>query len=457
MAPSTDARTVAWEILQRVEAGSFADALLGHIDPARLQRRDQALATQLVYGTIAWQGYLDHILLACSGRAPMKLDAPIRVLLRMALFQITKLSRVPAFAVVDTAVELSKRHRNGAVRGLVNAVLRRAVREWQAVPLPDADQDPVGHLSVRLSHPHWLVRRWLAELGRDQTEALLAADNEAAATVLRVNLIRSTRAAAIDELRSAGFEAEPTRWSPAGIRITPGGFPLAVPGYREGRLSVQGEASQLVALTAGVHAGDRVLDACAAPGGKTTHLAEIMNDTGVIVALDPNAAGTRRVGDMARRLGLTIVDPQRADATTWEPAPGTPGFDCVLVDAPCTGLGTLRGHPEIRWRRTPADVSQAASLQRQILNQAARHVRPGGTLIYATCTLIREENEDTVAAFLAASTDFAMDDPRSLLPEAARTLIGDDFCLRTLPSQHDTDGFFAARLKRHARTGIVSA
>src|SRR5262245_51644426 len=195
-----EARALAWQILQRVEAGAFADALLGRAYGAGLEQRDQALVTRVVYGTLAWQGYLDHLLGAFCERPVETLEPPIRALLRMALFQMTKLTRVPQFAVVDTAVELSKRHRKGAGRGLVNAVLRRAAREWTSVPLPPADRDLTAHLSVRASHPRWLVERWIDELGVGTTEALLAADNDAAPTVLRVNEIRTTRAEAISRL-----------------------------------------------------------------------------------------------------------------------------------------------------------------------------------------------------------------------------------------------------------------
>lgn len=455
--PHASARAVAWEILQRVDGGAFADALLGRTHDLPLQPRDRALLTRLVYGTLAWQGYLDHLLAAFADRSPETLDPPIRILLRMALFQLTRLTRVPAFAVVNTTVDLSKRYRRGASRGLVNAVLRRAAREWKSVPLPDVEDDPAHHLSIRFSHPRWLVERWLAEMGLDDASALMAANNEEAATVLRVNRRRATTAQVIDELRAAGYTAEATTYSPAGVHITPGGAPPAIPGYEDGRVSVQGEASQLIAFLTGVSPGDRILDACAAPGGKATHMAELADDTGVVLALDPNEKGVERVAAMAARLGLDSVRVSRADATTWQPQPGDPELDGALVDAPCTGLGTLRSHPEIRWRRTPEDIPRAAELQARIIRRVARFVRTGGTLVYATCTLAREENEGVVTAFLAESPDFELDDPRPWLPEPARRLIGPDLLLRTLPSVHGMDGFFGARLKRRRRTGIVSA
>ena len=437
------------------EDGSYADALLGHqLSSGSLAPRDQALVTRLVYGTIAWQGYLDHIIAAFSRRPPQALDAPVRVLLRMALFQTCLLTRVPEFAAVNTAVELVKGFRGGAAAGLVNAVLRRATAEWQQVQVPSATEDPAGHLATRLSHPRWLVERWLAYYGFKDTEALLRADNEPAPTVLRVNRCKIERAELLVRLHDAGCAAEPTTYSPVGIRVEHAGPPERIAGYAEGLFSLQGEASQLVSLVAAPLPAGRVLDACAAPGGKTTHLAELMDNRGEIIALDIHAAGVDRIARMGQRLGVSIVQATVADALTWRPA--SDGFDCVLVDAPCSGLGTLRQHPEVRWRRTAADITGLARLQAQLLRHVAEYVRFGGTLVYATCTLSAEENDDVLATFLHERPDFSIEDPSLLLPESARPLIGADGILRTFPHHHGLDGFFAARLKRRQTQGIVT-
>ncbi len=448
--PPTDARALAWEILRRVEAeGAYADVLLGHhLNDSGLSARDQALVTRLVYGTLAWQGYLDHIGAAFCTRPLQALDAPIRILLRLALFQTCVLTRVPDFAAVNTAVQLAKRFHGGAASGLVNAVLRRATAEWQQVAFPSLDDDTVGHLATRLSHPRWLVERWLARYGLAETEALLRANNEPAPTVLRVNRSKAEPAQVLARLRNAGCAAEPTAYSPVGIRIEHAGTPERLAGYSDGLFSVQGEASQLVGFLAAPHPGDRVLDACAAPGGKTTHLAELMDNRGELVALDPNPRGIDRVDRMVRRLGLSIVRTSVSDATTWRPSGD--GFDCVLVDAPCSGLGTLRQHPEVKWRRTPEDVTALATLQRELVLHLADWVRPGGALVYATCTLSSEENEDVLAALLRARPDLAVDDPHPLLPETASVLVDPDGVLRTFPHRHGLDGFFAVRLKRRS-------
>jgi 16S rRNA (cytosine967-C5)-methyltransferase len=455
--PPADARALAWEILLRVEeGGAYADALLGHaLSATTLPARDQGLVTRLVYGTLAWQAYLDHIIAAFSRRPPSDLDAPIRVVLRLALFQMCLLTKIPGFAAVNTAVQLAKGFRGGAAAGLVNAVLRRATAEWQQVPLPSPQDDPVGYLATRLSHPRWLVERWLACYGLDETEALLRANNEPAPTVLRVNRCQTEADQLLVRLREAGCAVEPTTYSPVGIRIEQAGSPERLPGYGEGRFSMQGEASQIVGFLAAPRPGDRVLDACAAPGGKTTHLAELMENRGEIIALDPNARGVDRIERMSRRLGLSIVRAVIADATIWQPRGDQ--FDCVLVDVPCSGLGTLRQHPEVRWRRTPDDIAGLTTLQQRLLLHLANCVRPGGTLVYATCTLSTEENDDVLAALLRARPDFSISEPPPLFPQAARALIDADGILRTFPHRHGLDGFFAARLKRGDTRGIVTA
>jgi 16S rRNA (cytosine967-C5)-methyltransferase len=448
---------LAWEILRRVEEeGAYADALLGHaLKSSSLGIRDHALVTRLVYGTLAWQGFLDHIIAACSRRPPQALDAPIRIVLRLALFQTCLLSRIPDFAAVNTAVQLAKRFHGGAATGLVNAVLRRATAEWQRVPLPSLQDDPVGHLGIRWSHPAWLVERWLAQYGFDETEALLRANNEPAPTVLRVNRLKIEPGQLLVRLQAGGCTAQPASYVPTGIRIEHAGAPERWPGYREGLFSVQGEASQLVGLLTAPQPGARVLDACAAPGGKTTHLAELMENRGEIVALDRSARGVARVACMARRLGLSIVHTAVADATAWQPPADR--FDCVLVDAPCSGLGTLRQHPEVRWRRTAKDIAGLAALQLRLVLHLADAVRPGGTLVYATCTLSAAENDEVLAALLRTRPDFIVSDPRPLLPVPARPLVDADGMLRTFPQRHGLDGFFVARLKRNEARGIVAA
>jgi 16S rRNA (cytosine967-C5)-methyltransferase len=442
-----EARRLAWEVLIAVEGGAFADAELGgRAARVLLDARDWALATRLVYGTLAWQGYLDHVLRAC-GQRPERLDAEVRTVLRLALLQLTKLSRIPEFAAVDTAVELAKSFRGGAASGLVNAVLRRFLRAGKRVPMPDAERDPNSFLSVAFSHPAWLVDRWVAELGRAEAESLLGADNEVAPTVLRVNGDRTDRGSLLRGLEEAGIAARPTEFSPDGVALESGFDPRRLPGFGEGLFVSQGEASQLAPWLLGSLEGRRVLEVCAAPGGKTAHLAGRVGAGGALVAVDRSPAGMRHVGETLARLGLVRVALIAADARAL-PLADRESFDAVLLDAPCSGLGTLRQHPEIKWRRHPGDLRDLAHLQGELLAAAAQRVRRGGVIVYATCTLTEIENDDVVDRFLRSERRFALDDPRPLLPEPARVLVDGRGFFRSFPHRHGLDGFFAARLKR---------
>lgn len=443
---TSDARRVAWQVLTAVENGAFADAALGEqLRAARLTPRDRGLATQLVYGTIAWQGLLDRAI-AQGDRDPQRLDVPIRTLLRLAFFQLIRLDRVPEFAAVSTAVELAKDVKRGAASGLVNALLRGFLRQGKRVDLPSRDAGLAAYLAAAFSHPRWLVDRWLAELGAAETEALLAANNTAAPTAVRINRRRAEPAQVIAALAQHGAAARPSAYAPDALLLDGAGDPSTLPGYREGWWALQGEASQLVAAMLGVTPGARVLDVCAAPGGKATAAAERAGDGGLVVAIDRHATGLRIARRAARRLDLTNLVAVRADGAAL-PLRREWTADAVLVDAPCSGLGTLRQHPEIRWRRRSADIEKLAVLQAHLLAAASVHVAPGGSLVYATCTISAAENADLVTAFLAAHPRFSVDDPRQFLAPAAHVLVDGRGFLHTFPHRHGLDGFFAARLR----------
>jgi 16S rRNA (cytosine967-C5)-methyltransferase len=438
-----DARALAHEVLVRVETtAAFADVLLAErLAGTEIPAADRALATRLVYGTLAWQGRLDHHL-ARFLRGPLAtLEPGVRAALRLGTYQLLMLDRVPAYAAVDSSVRLVRAGGRG-VAGLVNAVLRRAAATPEA--LPDPAVDALERLAVEWSHPRWLVERWTKEIGAEELPRLLAADNARGATTLRANPLRTTRDALLAELVAADVDAVAAGRAPDGVVVRRGAARLrALPGWHAGRFAFQGEASQLVTALLGVHAGARVLDACAAPGGKTAHAAALVGPTGRVTALDRHLAGARRIRvEVARLAAATLVDVVVADACR---PPAGRSFDAVLVDAPCSGLGTLRRHPELRWRRRPEDVPRLAALQRAILGGVAPCVRPGGVLVYAVCTIAREENEDVIAAFRRDHPRFAVD--QSLLPADLAT---PDGFLRTLPHRHDLDGFFAARLRARA-------
>jgi 16S rRNA (cytosine967-C5)-methyltransferase len=446
VAVTSPARVLALETLRRVEEhDGHADAELGaRLARARLGPQDRALATRLVYGTLAWQGRLDWHLAQLCTTAPERLDPWLRVILRLGLYQILLLDRVPDYAAVETAVALAHWFRRGAATGLVNATLRRAAAEAAALPLPDPRADPMHHLSVRWSHPRWLVDLWRLEIGEPDLESLLRADQEPAPTVLRVNTLLCDRTAVLRELEPAA--ARPTRYAPEGIDV---GGPLAlVPALPASWATVQAEASQLIAHFLDPRPGERILDACATPGGKATHLAALMRNRGEILAVDVSRRGLEAVERRAQALGIEIVRTHVGDTRRLaRDLPAGAAFDRILVDAPCSGLGTLRGHPELRWRVRESDPARLARMQSEILDGAAPLCKPDGVLVYATCTLTRAENEAVVDRFQSAHAEFRVEDPPSL-PPSIRPLVDASGALRTFPHRHGIDGFFAVRLRR---------
>lgn len=438
----SDPRSLALDVLLRVERGAFCDVLVGEtLARQGLDAREAGLFTRLVYGTETWRGRIDWTLAALVRRPLEALDAPVRTTLRLGLFQLLLLDRVPPHAAIDTSVELVKQRSGVAASKLVNAVLRTFQRRGERT-FPDPAREPDAHLAVRYSHPEWLVRLWRREVGDDRLAALLAADDEPAPTVVRVDPTLLSREQALAELARRGVTARAATWARCGVIVE---GPIAAVAEVSG-LTLQGEASQLVADLVAAGPGERVLDLCAAPGGKAGALAERIG-TGRVFAADRSRAGVRRIAALGARWPGRIA-PFVCDATA--PPLAAPGFDAVLVDAPCSGLGTLRAHPEIRWRRSPEDLQQLAGRQARILAAAAGLVHRGGRLVYATCTIAAAENEAVVDGFLAEHPGFRAVDARPYLPGATAPLVDARGALRTAPDRGGLDGFYAIRLERMA-------
>jgi 16S rRNA (cytosine967-C5)-methyltransferase len=428
------ARACAYAVVRRVfEQAAWADrALHGEAARLRLDARDLALATQLSYGTVQRVSTLDHVIGRLTRRPPSKLDPPVLAALRLGVFQLTFLDRIPAHAAVGESVELVKRDApKGA--GLVNAVLRRAGREGRAIvhALPDATP---RQAALKHSHPEWIAQLWWDTFGADTAKALMAADNQPAEPALRANTLRTTAAALAERLPAHVVDDE--------ALVLDGPFDTyAAPEWRDGLVMPQSRAAMAVARALAPASGERVLDLCAAPGGKTTHLAALMGDVGEIVAVEKHPGRADALRKTAERMGATIVDVRTQDAT--ERVEGT--FDRILVDPPCSDLGTLASRPDARWRKAGRPEA-LAGLQREILETGAAALRPGGTLVYSTCTISPVENERVVAAFLAAHEDFSATDLGADLPLWKHPTMPQH--LQTFPHRDRTDGFFVARLRR---------
>jgi len=444
-AAAAPARVLAARVLERVESdAAFADLTL-EAESTRQQvaPRDIGLATELVYGTLRWQRYLDWILAPHSRRRLDTLDARVRILLRMTAYQLVFLGRVPPFAAVNDAVTLARSGARGAAE-YTNAVLRALARRGAREREPALPPDPLEALATRCSFPTWLAARWVERYGASDAEALMRAMNERPPLTLRANTLRVSREVLAARLASEDHVAtRPTASAPDGLLVEgAAGTPARWRAFGDGACVVQDEASMLVSRLLEPRAGETVVDACAAPGTKTTHLAQLMDNNGRIVALDPQPARLGRVTEAAARLGVTIV--QTIEGTVQELVScDAPRADAVLIDAPCTNLGVLRRNPEVKWRRRPDDIAASAARQSEILTAAATLVKSGGRLVYATCSPEPEENEAVVGAFLTAQPAWRVDTP-GVFPLA----LDSDGYLRTRPDRHGSDAFTAVRLRR---------
>jgi 16S rRNA (cytosine967-C5)-methyltransferase len=471
------ARICAYAVVRRVfERGAYAEKAL-QAEAGGLGARDRALAMRLAYGTVQRKATLDHLVERLAERAHTRLQAPVLAALRLGLYELVYLRGSPDYAVVADAVELAKAH-SRAGHGLVNAVLRRAAREGaSALPEDLSDRTP-EQAALLHSHPEWIARLWWDELGPEEARALMARDNEPAELALRANTlltdapVLAAELLAVEEPSRAHAQEPPARRrvepSPPGAARRPlaihcdpdipealvldGHFDVqASAPWRAGAFLAQSRAAMLVARSLGPRPGERVLDLCAAPGGKTTHVAALMQNSGEVVAVERDPRRARALERTIRRLRAANVRVEVADAAI--PRPDGPPFDRVLVDPPCSGLGTLQARADLRWRVTPEDVGEMALTQAAILAAGAAALRPGGVLVYSTCTISPTENEQVVRAFLDSHPDFSCDElplpsARPVPARAPARAAAKRGVMLTLPHRDHTAGFFVARLRR---------
>ncbi len=450
--PISPARRIAQDVLYRVEAeGAYASDLLHAELRADVSLADAALATELALGVLRWRRLLDFLLERQLKKPLDRLDLPVVIALRIGLYQLRFLERIPAHAAVHESVELVKRARKSSAAGLVNAVLRRASGEL-AMPVEQfipRDASLADGLGILHSHPTWMVERWLSRWGEPQTLTLLEANNRAPrlSCALHEELRRED---AFRTLGKAGLRLAPGQFLNSAFTVT-GGSPSRTEAFRKGWISVQDEASQAVPLLLDVQRGDRVLDLCAAPGGKTPPLTRAAAAEGLIVAADRHAHRLRAMRAQFERLGLSSVHLVELDAT--KPLPFRIAFNRILVDAPCSGTGTLARHPEIRWRLRPEQLPELHALQTAMLLQSLAQLAPSGRLVYSTCSLEPEENEEVVAEALrqfpgarrVAPEESARALAPYLLPGISLSGMFDSLGqFRTFPGEHPMDGFFAA-------------
>jgi len=439
--PPSPARLLAFEILRRVEEGSaFASVLLASRE-GELHANDRGLCHELVMGVLRRRLWLDRLIAHYAHRDPERLDLAVRVALRLGLYQLRFLSRVPASAAVNESVKLVRVARLRSADVLVNAVLRRATREPDFDPLGTCT-DPLERIALETSHPLWLIEHWAKAFGIDVTEAFAQANNVTPPVAFRVIRSRASEPEVIQAIRAAGAIVSSSHLTPAGWRAE-GSINIVRQLAHEGVIYLQDEASQLVAHVLGAQAGEHILDVCAAPGSKSTHIADLTNDKAFIVSGDVHSSRLRTLTRIAATQRFHSIHAVNMDGTCELPFTEST-FDRVLVDAPCTGTGTLQRNPEIRWRISPADIEDLSGRQLHILVPASRMVKPGGRLVYSTCSVEAEENEQVVEKFLKQTSGF-----ETIALSVNPALLCAPGMARTWPHRDKADGFFMAAFERH--------
>lgn len=441
-------RELALKILIKSQDGMYSNLALNRFLTPEISAKDRAFVTELVYGVVKYRLRLDYIISQFSKITPSRMDPNVLHILRLGVYQMIFLDRVPDFAAVNESVEMAKKLEGRGAANFVNAVLRNIARRSREILYPNREKEPEKYLSVFYSFPMWMVKRWVKLFGVDFTEELCGAFNERPKTCIRVNTLKIER----EELES--------RFLDEGVNFQRGFYldealylidspPLArLKSFKEGFFQPQDESSMIASIALGAKSGESVLDVAAAPGGKTTHLAQMMKNAGSITAWDIHPHRVELVKEACRRLGVTIVDVEIKDARI----PNEKmfyRFDRVLIDAPCSGLGVIRRKPDIKWSKNPEDLAALKIEQANILRVCSKYVKPDGILLYSTCSIEPEENQEVVEAFLRENGDFVFDDLRPCLPEKLRAAVDKHVgCLQLYPHIHKVDGFFIARLRR---------
>lgn len=441
------ARTLAYQVLLHIDRkASHPDRLIRAVldRHGRLEERDRALLTELVYGTLRWQGRLDWFIEQLSKVRRSKIAPAVRVLLRLGLYQILMLDRIPSHAAVNESVKIARSSQPPHVAGFVNAVLREAVRRRETRDWPPSPEIPSESLAVETSHPIWFVRKWIEEFGFGETRGLCRANNDVAPLVLRVNRLKADPRRVLEWLGENHVDAVLSPYLEDAVRVTGLGRDVSIlPIFTDGWVQVQDEASQIVSHLVGPEPGERVLDLCSGFGGKTTHLGILMRNEGEILAVDRSAWKLEELKENAERQGIGIIRSLASDVL--ELSPDRIGkFDRVLVDAPCSGFGSIRRKPDIKWVRHPKDPFRYARIQKELLAHAGNFVKRGGALVYATCTVFREEDEDVAADFSGQHPDWRIEPAEEHLPDACANMV-EHSCFRSWPHRHGVDGFFGAR------------
>ncbi|MCL6471600.1 MAG: 16S rRNA (cytosine(967)-C(5))-methyltransferase RsmB [Firmicutes bacterium] len=442
-------REIALEVIHRVtKGGAYANILLPKkLAQSRLDKRDRAFVTELTYGTLRALGTLDWIIKQFSKQKLDKIPDLVLDLLRMSIYQIIYMD-VPDHAAVNEAVVIAKSYFHPGISKFVNGVLRAIARGQDKIPWPRKDKDPARYISLKYFHPLWLVKMWIEDFGVDETQALCKANNRPPKLTVRVNMLKTTPEKLTEIFEKAGWEVNPGKYLEEALVVNGVGDLSSLPQYKKGYFYVQDESSMIISHVVDPQPGETILDIAAAPGGKTTHIAELMENNGQILSVDINPNRVNLMRENIRRMGASIAQAIRADATKLKPVIKKP-VDRVLCDVPCSGLGVLARRPDARWTKNPEQIEELSSLQTKMLTSVADFVKPGGVLVYSVCTIDKPETRLVVERFLRIREDFYVDDVAPYLPESLRSDVRDG-TIQLMPNRHGIDGLFIARLRRIA-------
>ena len=441
-------RLSALHILNEVEEKEvFLDPLMDR-EYEKLPSLDRALLKELVYGTLQWQGYIDWLINRYAERKTANMGSIVRNALRLGTYQLLFLNKIPAFAAIYESVELVKEKDGLPPSGFVNGVLRAILRDKEAKRIPDLKDDSVRNIAVKYSQPEWLVKRWTARYGIDTARKWYKNNISLPPFTIRVNRVLIDRDRLANILFEEGINSEKTPYSPIGLILEKPGDITRLHSYQKGLFYIQDEASQLVPFLLSPRSGDHILDACAAPGGKATQLAELIGDRGEVLAVDQSPDRLNLLQRNLKRLGLTSVKPRQLDLTKEDQELQKRGFNKILLDAPCSGMGVLRRHPEGKWEKREVLLAAYSKIQSNLLDGVSKSLKGGGILVYSTCSTEPEENEKVIEKFLNSHPGFKVENPKASLPEPCHRFIGKDSFFRTYPEAHNMDGFFAVRMMK---------
>lgn len=444
---SKSAREIALNILNEVtKEGAYSNISVNRNIDKSMKDVDASLVREIVYGVLEQRIYIDYVIEKFSKVRLKKISPLVMNILRIGIYQLLFMDRIPESAAVNESVKLAKKHTHKGSQGFVNGLLRSVSRDKEKIELPLREKEETRYLSVKYSHPEWMVRKWIDEFGPDFTENLLDANNRRPKLNIRTNALKISRDELLEKLRKKGLVCSETEFARDGIVITNPVNITETDEFREGLFQIQDESSMLVAQIMDPKEDSLVIDVCSAPGGKTTHIAEKMKNRGKIIARDIYPHKLKLIEENSLRLGIDIIETQKWHALVLDESL-IKKADYCLVDAPCSGMGLIRRKPDIKWTKTDYDLKQIESLQEEILKISSNYVKSGGILVYSTCTIEKNENINLIEKFLKENQEFSLVDFSELVDNSEKLLTHTGY-LELFPNVHDTDGFFIAKMKR---------